>query len=280
MAHNRYSLHQLNTHPVQGRLMYLSTSVYENDWDSIVHSHPIAELFYVVNGAGLFMIDNIHQPVKQHDLLIVNPNTLHTEKAIPSQPMEYVALGIDELTLNNGYGTYFLGNFADYHNQLLKYFSLMIEESQLGQYGSDAICQHLLASLLLLLQRKSGQFLAAGQSNRSRPQPVSPECGRVKDYIDSYYSEHITLADLAQIAGWDRFHLSHTFTKIYGTSPMNYLQDKRLYYAKELLKTSDYTIAEIAQMLAFSSQNYFTQVFKRKVGITATEYRRAHTSVK
>ena len=277
MAHSSYSLHQHSDLPPQGRLLYLSTSVYEGDWTSVVHSHPIAELFYIINGSGMFIIDGAHQPVKQYDLLIISPNTMHTEEAFQSQPMEYVVLGIEGLTLSVQDGKYFLDSFGEYSDDLLDYLNLMITESQRERPGSDAVCQHLLAILLLLLQRKSGLCLVADEHVHTKFQGIPPECGRVKNYIDSYYSERITLAGLARIAGWDRFYLSHVFTKVYGVSPMNYLLEKRLDCAKELLTNGDHTITEIAQMLGFSSQNYFTQTFKKRLGITASAYRRSHS---
>lgn len=275
MAHSQYPLHQFDAFPPQGRLLYLSTFVYEEDWASVVHSHPIAEIFYIINGRGVFMVDGVHRSVKQYDCLIIAPNTPHTEKAFPGQPMEYVVLGVDGLTLSDEHGKYFLDTFEEYNDELLNYLNLMLKESQHEQFGSTAICQHLLSVLLLLVYRKSGLHLVADIQPTSKAQEVPPECGRVKNYIDSYYSDNITLALLARIAGWDRFYLSHAFTKAYGLSPMNYLIKKRLDCAKELLKNSDHTIAEISQMLGFSSQNYFTQTFKRKVGITATEYRKS-----
>ena len=38
------------------QLRYISVSKYENDWKSIPHTHPISELFYVLNGKGVFYI--------------------------------------------------------------------------------------------------------------------------------------------------------------------------------------------------------------------------------
>lgn len=274
MSHNRYVLSQPGVPASQGQLLYFSTSVYEGDWSSVPHSHPITELFYVINGSGIVVVDGVRQPVRQYDLLIINPYAMHTEEALPAQPMEYVALGVKDMTLGPENQSFFLGSFREYKDELLDYLRLLTVESQREQPVSDEIRQYLFA-VLLLLQRHSGLCLVQGESSPTLPKMVPPECDRVKNYIDSYYSEHITLADLARIAGWDRYYLSHIFTKMYGLSPMNYLLEKRLDCAKALLTNSDYTITEISQMLGFSSQNCFTQMFKKKTGVTVSAYRGA-----
>ncbi len=40
------------------KLLYVSTSKYEGDWQSILHSHPFSELFYVVQGSGSFITED------------------------------------------------------------------------------------------------------------------------------------------------------------------------------------------------------------------------------
>ena len=56
----------------QARLLYVSTSKYEGDWQSILHSHPFSELFYVINGQGAFLAEGSEFPVKQNDMVIIN----------------------------------------------------------------------------------------------------------------------------------------------------------------------------------------------------------------
>ena len=83
------------------QLRYISVSKYENDWKSIPHTHPISELFYVLNGKGVFYIEDEVVPVEKDDLMIINPHIEHTEKTFPSDPMEYIVFGVEGLAFSS-----------------------------------------------------------------------------------------------------------------------------------------------------------------------------------
>ena len=56
---------------------------------------------------------------------------------------------------------------------------------------------------------------------------------------------------------------------------MNYLLERRLEEAKQLLKNDDYSLSIISQMLGFSSPSYFSQIFKKNENMSPNEYRKA-----
>ena len=82
------------------KLLYVSTSKYEGDWQSILHSHAFCELFYVVKGRGSFITEDMEFPVNEHDMVIISPHVQHTEKSLHASPLEYIALGIEGLTFS------------------------------------------------------------------------------------------------------------------------------------------------------------------------------------
>lgn len=82
------------------KLLYVSTSKYEGDWQSILHSHPFSELFYVVQGSGSFITEGMEFSVGKNDLVVINPNVQHTEKSLPTAPLEYIVLGIEGLSFS------------------------------------------------------------------------------------------------------------------------------------------------------------------------------------
>src|SRR5690554_1240529 len=84
---------------VSANLIYVSKARYEDDWHSTIHSHPFTELFYVVNGSGNFIIEGKTYPVSENDLVIVNANVQHTESSKNANPLEYIVLGIEGLSL-------------------------------------------------------------------------------------------------------------------------------------------------------------------------------------
>ena len=96
----------------------------------------------------------------------------------------------------------------------------------------------------------------------------------IRRYLDSHYSENITLDQLASFSHLNKYHLSHEFTRYYGISPISYLNCRRIEVCKELLENTDYEISDIAHMAGFSSQSYLAQSFRKSCGVTAGDYRR------
>lgn len=84
----------------RSKLLYVSTSKYEDDWQSILHSHPFSELFFVVSGSGSFIAEGSEFPVSQNDMVIINPHVQHTEKSLHTTPLEYIVLGIEGLSFS------------------------------------------------------------------------------------------------------------------------------------------------------------------------------------
>ena len=98
-------------------------------------------------------------------------------------------------------------------------------------------------------------------------------CATAKRYIDVNYSKNITLDSLAAITHINKFYLAHSFTECIGQSPINYLTDRRLAACKELLISSNLSVAQVASSAGFSSQSYFSQIFRKKTGMTPRQYR-------
>lgn len=99
------------------------------------------------------------------------------------------------------------------------------------------------------------------------------ECMKIKNYIDSHYSQNITLDFLSNLTYMNKFHLVHTFTKQIGISPIIYVINKRIQEAKNLLSTTNYSIRDIASIVGFSSSSYFSQMFRKVTGISPKIYR-------
>lgn len=100
---------------------------------------------------------------------------------------------------------------------------------------------------------------------------------QIKQYIDSHLSEKLSLKLLS-----DKFFVSEktlvcNFRKSFGATPSQYIKDKRLSNAAELLLQSDMGIKEIGEKLGFCAVAYFSNEFCAKYGVRPMEYRkRAH----
>ena len=107
------------------------------------------------------------------------------------------------------------------------------------------------------------------QNSSATSKPVSA----CIDYIYSHIKERITINDLAEHTGFSPSYLSHLFKDEVGISISDYIREKKVEKAQNLLKFCDYSLIEIANYLSFASQSHFIQVFQNQVGMTPKKYR-------
>ncbi len=95
----------------------------------------------------------------------------------------------------------------------------------------------------------------------------------IKRYINDNISSEITLNTIATRFHMNLFYISHLFKKETSMNFLDYLTSQRVERAKELLEDIDSKIYEVAIMVGYNDQRYFSQVFKKYTGYTPKEYR-------
>jgi AraC-like DNA-binding protein len=99
---------------------------------------------------------------------------------------------------------------------------------------------------------------------------------RAKDLADARYADPLTVDDLARAAGYSRAHFSQEFRRAFGQSPHAYLLTRRLERAAALLRTTDYSVADICIAVGLASVGSFTTSFVRMYGLKPTDYRASY----
>jgi AraC-like DNA-binding protein len=101
---------------------------------------------------------------------------------------------------------------------------------------------------------------------------------RAKDLADARYFEPLTVADLAGAARLSPAHFSREFRHAFGEPPHRYLLTRRLERAAALLRTTDWSVADVCLAVGLQGVGSFTTSFKRMYGRTPTAYRAEHPS--
>jgi YesN/AraC family two-component response regulator len=97
---------------------------------------------------------------------------------------------------------------------------------------------------------------------------------QVLDIIDKEYNQKISLETLAESVHVSPTYLSKKFSEEIGQSIPSFIMKFRIKKAKKLLvRYPDYSMAMVAELVGFHSQNYFTNIFKKYEGITPSKYR-------
>lgn len=278
MPYQRYNLDSAETTAtildgINIQLLYVTRSRYDTQWQSVMHTHPFTELFYIIEGQGKFFVEEGVRFVKNDDFIIINPNVIHTEFSDGKASFEYIVLGIDGLsfqTEGEKKANYNLYNFKNYRTDLLFYMKSIIRELHQKDSGYREICTNLLETLVLLILRNTKSDFTVSSSDRT-----SRECKFIEQYMEEHFSENISLDSLSRLTYMNKYYMVHAFKKYKGISPINYLIDRRISEAKHLLQTTNYPVSKIAQAVGFSSQSYFSQVFRKELKMTPLQYRKS-----
>ena len=103
---------------------------------------------------------------------------------------------------------------------------------------------------------------------------------RIERYVKQNYNTDVTVDDICKTFGCSRSYFSHTWRSSVGKSFREYLLDLRLDNAERLLALSSLNVTEIAFSVGFLDSNYFSNLFKKRHGVSPLVYRKSQKSTK
>ena len=269
----------------KAEIQYIGEALYENDWKSITHYHACTELFYCLSGTGRLAVKNKILSISSNDLVLVPPHIDHTEYGTSGEPMRYIVLGISNFDFPFTTETdYTLLQCNAIKKHILPILYMLVQHGRENSTCCVEVCQKLLEILLV----QTFCILPSTQNkkiNTSSPDSTveqlhcsTKECAAAYRYINEHFNEEITLDSLSELAHINKYYLSHSFKSIYGISPIRYLLERRIDESKCLLKNTNHSLIQIAEMTGFSSSSYFSQSFRRVTKQTPSQYRLSNTN--
>ena len=93
-----------------------------------------------------------------------------------------------------------------------------------------------------------------------------------QEYLENHYAEDISLEDVAEQVNISPQYFSKLIKKTTGFNFIDWLSMLRVKKAKELLTNSNLTVKEVCFMVGYKDPNYFSRIFKKRIGITPSEY--------
>ncbi len=94
-----------------------------------------------------------------------------------------------------------------------------------------------------------------------------------KKMIDSDVSKNFTIPELAKEVGTNEQYLKKYFKEYFGKTVSNYITDRKMNYAKELIVSGDYRVADVARMTGYKHSTHFTTAFKKYFGFIPNSLR-------
>ncbi len=173
--------------------------------------------------------------------------------------------------LENLFPTQVLAPHIYFKNENIKSTMLKIESllKQEDYYPSIYMEALGLSAVLELNMVLTSQLYAPKRGGLSRSQELL-----VTEFIKENLAKDITLDELSSLVQMSRFHFSRSFKETLGVSPIRYINQERVKFAKSVLVTSRTSIGEISQRLGFGTIQNFIKTFRELVGVTPSEFRK------
>lgn len=275
------------------------------------HVHETIELHFNLEGQRLMFVDRETYSLSPHSAIVVNHNLIHRTSTAPGFPPDHhnFILQLDRSRFDqilrvaglrgfDDFGERFNGvaTFDDSEWQLIlsviSEFKAMCEEDKMGAAVSmeDAhaflYLQALELASIFAKARRRLLHTELEENQKAVPETVvktgvHQKVHEVALYLQTHIHESVSLEELAQRFFMSRSYLTRSFRNITGFSVVEYMTYIRIQKAQQLLRESDRSITEIADLCGFGNITYFEKVFKEATGQTPVQYRKnVVTSIK
>jgi AraC-like DNA-binding protein len=162
----------------------------------------------------------------------------------------------------NSGAVYKMGSESIVLKNMESIISMTVENNINLQFIASKLIVEILTEIVLL-----------NNKSESNTDNINEHIEITVNKIEENFSEHISLAKMADWAKMSKYHFSRTFKNITGYSPYEYLKNCRLNNAKQLLKLTDKSVGEISQKVGFESVSNFIKTFKKSEDITPNTFR-------
>ena len=243
------------------------------------HYHDFCKLLLLRSGGGGYMVNGQRYTLEPGDIVLVGSHTIHRPEFEPGVPYERIIIYISPE---------FLHRYSNPDCQLEEVFSgvggHILRPSKHRQQHYAALCtrleqeltgenygrQVLSTALLLQILGEVGRDLHSSEAELPRPQ--TSENSRILDilrYIDSHLTEDLTIDGLSEQFYISKFHMMRLFRQEVGQTIHNYLCDRRLIQARDLINQG-LSATESCFQSGFRSYSSFTRAYGKRFGTTPT----------
>jgi len=230
------------------------------------------QLIYITEGSGILEVEQEQFTIEAGTILLIRSNEHHRYRPnLQTGWVEYF-VGFNGPVVQHFFQqATFLKTSAYLHvglkESILENFLQLIKLIREEKPGFQQVASGVLIQLLgnMIAHQKHGEFV--GKSIELVIQKVIVE---MREHVEV----HINLQELANKYNVSYSNFRKMFKKYTGISPRQYHLELKLLRAKELLLTSSKSIQEISQELQFESIHYFSRYFKKKMGVSPSQFRK------
>ena len=226
---------------------------------------------YTLSGKGVLEYEGNRYEITKGQLFFIDCEKYHKYFCAMGENWEFIWFHFNGLSSAGYYDLFSKGGSPVIHlNANLVVIEKMNEIIKLvrkKQRDCEAVISMLITEILT-------EIVTNVQGAASFSAPIPFYVSQAVKMIDTRFSEGINIHDVCASLGYTAPYISREFKKYMGITMMEYLTTCRIDYAKELLKYSALTVAEITEKIGMNSVDRFIIQFKKKEGVTPLAYRK------
>ncbi|MNM22499.1 HTH-type transcriptional regulator ChbR [compost metagenome] len=248
---------------------------------SPIHTHDFFELFLVTQGKARHIVNDACQPVTVGTLVFIRPEDIHYYERDGDHDCEFINLCYTREAMNHVFT--FLEKAIDPQNLLA---SVLPPVTVLPASETERLKDRLERIRLVpdkpqaagLLRAMLAELLTLffWKQQRTREDAIPPwledlllQMQRKENFVEG-------VQRMYELSGRSPGHLSRVFRSLLHTTPVLYINQLRLDYAKYMLATTDLGIMDIALSAGFNNLSHYYHLFKKEYGLTPLAYRSLH----
>lgn len=227
-------------------------------------------IIIVLKGKGFIEINNKEYSMNKGQCAFIDCKFEHSYKCDKNDPWEVMWLHFNGITASYYYELFLKESccvFAPNSINELKVKLYKIISNNAHKNSKTEIINAKLITYILTLILTHQETVYNSESNINQMKLV-------KDYIDKHFTERINLDKLSSEFYVNKYYITREYKKEFGETIFQHIIRRRIYYAKELLSTTNKTIDEISHLCGFNDQCYFSRQFKKIEGVSSLNYRK------
>lgn len=283
---NKRELKSHGTYEFPVHVSYEQLSRYERK-SFLWHWHKEIELTILLQGEMNYQINDTIYHLHEGEGLFCNSNILHTGSSCNNSDCIYISTTfhprflygyensilqtkyVNTITDNASLAGFLLSPDISWQKEILDELTAIWEYSVCPSSSYEMQLHQMLSKIWIILWENA----VSDQTQENTG--VLKNMDRLKkilSYLQSHYTEKITLADIANEANICQSECCRFFKKHMKESLFEYLLSYRVEKSLPLLADGQASITEIASLVGFSSSSYYTKVFRERKGCTPTQY--------
>lgn len=247
------------------------------------HWHTPFEVIMPVKNGYTVVVGEQHYELREGDILLICPGIVHElfapesgERIIFQPSLSQIQIRELDLLISLLRPAVLITKeeFPDFHPVAQKQMLEIKEEYFLCEpYYETAIYSRFMRILVDIGRLHGALKHPVSDASNSRQKDYLDKFLYITNYINEHFAENLSLEQVADLAGFSKYHFTRLFKQYTDTSFYKYLNQKRIDYAKTLLLDPDLSVIDVALQCGFSSLSAFLRMFKQLNKCTPTEFR-------